>query len=162
MATVHKLCTSRIHRGRHSTRLDVSRSRSGLRAHLSGMTSIPPADTGPEVNAWYRRLEAATDPEHAAVLERAAGPRGGAPSAGERSAGESDPGGSSLGERTPVEVGEGRRTAPNPDRDVRGHHHPATRDPCWHPVSRLHPVPGRGRPASSRHLHCPDGGACEG
>ena len=69
--------------------------------HLSGMTPTPPADTGPGLNAWYRRLEAATDPEHATVLERAAGPPGGAPSVGERSAGESDAGGSRVGESHP-------------------------------------------------------------
>lgn len=143
MTTVHKLCTSRIHRGRYSTRLDVSRTRSELRAHLSGMTPTPPADTGPEgidrtvtlpelaallgvtpqtiydlrtsgrgpkgfrvgthlrfrvaeVNAWYRRLEAATEPEHAADLARDSGPTGTAPSTGEPQSG-----GPSVGESYP-------------------------------------------------------------
>ena len=124
MTTVHKLCTSRIHHSRHSTPIDVSLPRSGLRAYLSGMTPTPRAETSPEgidrtvtlpelaallgvtpqtiydlhtrgrgprgfrvgthlqfrvaeVNAWYRRLETAADPE------RDSRPPGAAVTAGE-------------------------------------------------------------------------------
>ena len=111
------------------------------------MTPTPPADTGPGLNAWYRRLEAATDPEHATVLERAAGPPGGAPSVGEP-----DAGGPSVGESHPpwrwVKAGGRPRTRIGTYGDITTRPHVTRAGTRYRAYTRYRDVDGRLRPVT--------------